>query len=397
MQPQAPLAPQYLPAPSPPRPVPTHTRPSSQQLYLCVPLPLTQGGAGRPTWAGRPCAPSHATWPLLREPWPPAALSRHLLCPDKPRRSARRLPSCLQVPARAPQGVAPRGAQAVRGSREEVPVGTARGRPRGEAVGRGLWGRRLRPRSRAESGGRWDDVGRGSRGPSWRGGPRAPGVGLGSGSSQESPARLRGCVRSTQTRDAGSRSAGSRQRVGSRVGGSPGSLGSSGLGDTRAAAAMAVLPGGSRRLCLCHELPAPASDGPAGGGDRFGVPPREGANRWASGRGVAQLREGLGARAPAQRTGCPRLRGHGASRVSLAKPAPPIPPGRHTGLAAAVTVSSHPPAAGPAAPWTEAPPSTRESCESRPRGPGWETKFSEMKELQASPSAALTPGELVLR
>ena len=81
-------------------------------------------------------------------------------------------------------------------------MGTARGRPHGEAVGRGLRGWRLRPRSRAESRGRWDDVGRGSRGPSWRGGPRAPGVGQGSGSGQECPARLRGCVRSTQTRDA---------------------------------------------------------------------------------------------------------------------------------------------------------------------------------------------------
>ena len=192
---------------------------------------------------------------------------------------------------------------------------------------------------------------------------------------------------------AGAPAAGSR--VGSRVGGSPGSLGSSGLGNTRAAAA-AIPPGGSRRLCPRRELPAPASDGPAGGGDRFGVPPREGANRWASGRGVAPLREGSGARAPAQRTGGSCLRGQGVSRVSLAKPAPPIPRRRHTGLAAAVTVSSRPPAAGPASPWTGAPPSTRKSCESRPRGPGWETKFSKMKELQASPSAALMPGELVL-
>ena len=98
---------------------------------------------------------------------------------------------------------------------------------------------------------------------------------------------------------AGAPAAGSR--VGSREGGSPGSLGSSGLGNTRAAAA-AVPPGGSRRLCPRRELPAPASDGPVGGGDRFRVPPVrvQTGGPWAAAwprygraRGHAHLHSGL--------------------------------------------------------------------------------------------------------
>lgn len=134
------LAPQYLPAPSPHRPVPTCTGPSSQRLYLCVPLPLTQGGGRRPTWAGRPCAPSHATRPLLRELWPPAALSRHLLCPDKAHQLCLASPELPAGPCSSASGSGPSGGTGGRGQQGGGPRGDCQGAAARRGRGQGAAG-----------------------------------------------------------------------------------------------------------------------------------------------------------------------------------------------------------------------------------------------------------------